>query len=140
MDDAGEEDAHVRAGRWRDRRAALRARQAAPRKARQRIVLDMRIADTHRGALGEAMVVANVVLLGSVVDLPARRLDIVRLRVRAADRTLTDRNRDRDAHLRGFVVARHADDAPGAARSALVFHLLVGEADVSKAEVPAARG
>src|SRR5262245_4794397 len=143
VDQAREEDRHVRAVRRRDRLAVVRAGQAAPGETPEWVVLDLGEAQAKRGALREAVVVADVVLLRSVVARASgtagtggkrRRagvvaVDVVRLRVGSADRALADRNRDAHTKLHGVAIA-----ADG-----LVRHLLVREADVGKAEVPAAR-
>src|SRR6185503_6546592 len=62
-----EEDAHIGTRRRRHVLAALGTRQAAPGEARGLIVLDPRVAHPDRGALGEAIVVTDVQLLGAVV-------------------------------------------------------------------------
>src|SRR5688572_21902842 len=72
MEDVDEEDLHIRAGERIDRLAALRARQAAPGEACSRVVVDRRVADADRGALGEAIVVTDVPLLRAVVGRPHR--------------------------------------------------------------------
>src|SRR6185503_15491440 len=135
---ADEEDRHIGAVRRRDRLAVVRARQAAPGKARERVVLDVRVAEADRGALGEAVVVADVVLLRAVVagargtagrTAGERPVNVIRLRIRGPDRALADRDCNAHTHLCRVAIARQG----------LVRHLLVRKTDVGKAEVPSPR-
>src|SRR5688572_800703 len=128
MEHVDEEDLHIRAGRRIDRLAALRARQAAPREDCARLVVDRRVAEADRGALGEAIVVAEVPLLRAGGRFYASSLETFRLRVGPADCTLADGNGKGDAPLQGVNVARRG----------FVDHFLVSRTDVRETEVPAA--
>ena len=67
MDHADEERARIGTGRREGSSAALIGWHAAPPDRSERIVLDYRVAEADRRALGEAVVVAEVPLLRTVI-------------------------------------------------------------------------
>src|SRR6185503_12324983 len=134
---ADEERAHVRTEERGVGEARLVGRSAGPRELRVRLVVDLGVANADVGALREAMLVADVVLLrAGVREMHASRADrafeVLSDRVRRPDRTRTHRYRQRHGVLLRLDVAiagtagRKADRA----RHALVLHRFIGDAHV----------
>src|SRR2546428_5758868 len=160
MRDAGEIRAHLRAEQRRVADAVLDRWRTRPRELRVGAVVDLRVANAHVRALREPMLVAEVELLGSgVADMGAvvhsdDPFQIAGLRVRRPDRTLPDRDRERDSVLLRLDVAvrlakcrpstrgRHCTGRDvGSGKwndSAFVRHALHREPNVDYTEVPAA--
>src|SRR6185436_12711639 len=157
---AHEEDADVGTRRRRHVLAALGARQATPREAGRLVVLDRRVAHAYGGALGKAIVVSKVPLLGAVIagyvsaELRSTAVCLPTGQGRSAERGLRrgvgegrvvalDIPRDRVRGPYGPLPDRNCGlNAPlsglAVAVHGLVRHGFVGDTDVCEAEIPTA--
>src|SRR5438270_168087 len=103
--DAYEERAWIRPGERRVAGAVLHRWRARPGELGRGVVIDLRPANAHVGALREPVLVADVVLLCARARAANVRLKLLRLRVRRADGARADRYRQRHAPLLGFYIA-----------------------------------